>query len=169
MSRSAQYGRDGQEITGLIPRINASGTVTQPAVGATVAIGVSDTSSFFVGQPVIMVGGRYIVAAIGLNQLTLTNTGASFNAAPAAAMVVNDTPIWPADFGGAMETGVATLIAGTSGAITTRGTAASVYSLTPVDVSGTSGFLRQTAGANSLVIDSENALDTRTIRWARLS
>lgn len=66
---------------------------TQPAVNATVAVGVLDSSFIGVGQYVnVATGGTYIVTVISSSvSITLQNTGAPGNASPTTVIAISQT------------------------------------------------------------------------------
>lgn len=63
--------------------------------------------------------------------------------------------------------GEVTLVAGSSGAIAVaEGLATSHYNITRTVTGGVLGFLTVVAGAGTITINSSNAGDTSTVRWA---
>lgn len=76
-------------VDGVIPlEVDAPGYV-QPAVGANVVVPFTTQPTWAVIGEILYVpgGGYYEVEAIGVNQLTLSNTGATGNAAPLTAIL----------------------------------------------------------------------------------
>jgi hypothetical protein len=64
---------------------------TQPAVNATVSVGVGSTAFLFAGQPVSVAGGGFYAVSSITNATTvvLTNLGGTGNTAPAATIATN--------------------------------------------------------------------------------
>ena len=61
---------------------------TQPAVAATVQVAVTSTAGFLANQPIVITGGgAYTISSItDVTDMVVTNSGGSYNAAPAATV-----------------------------------------------------------------------------------
>lgn len=76
-------------VDGVVPAIVAAPGFVQPAVGVNVVVPFTTQPTWAVISEILYVpgGGYYEVEAIGINQLTLSNTGATGNAAPLTAIL----------------------------------------------------------------------------------
>jgi hypothetical protein len=118
-------------------RATLSANFTQPAVLATVAATVSSSSSFQVGATVFLFGGGFysITAIPNPTHLTLRNTGAVGNAAPAAT-VTSGVLVIPS--------GPANLLFQANGTPVTERQILNLIGLTYEDVGGTMQFTAST-------------------------
>lgn len=169
----ALYASNGEEIperrAGYAIFAATLSVFAQPAVGAaTVALSVDNVEPFFPGCPVTCVGGSYTIGAVTGDTVTMINIGAPNNVAVGANVALAGLHLWPTGFMGALQVGSGTMVAGSSGAIASRGTASSVYAIQwPNNTNA--GNIAITAGAGTFQVDDSNAADVRTFRWALLS
>jgi hypothetical protein len=78
---------DIQIVKPQVPPTTTTAGFTQPAVNATVAVPVTNATGLIIGQSVtIGTGGLYKITAVAGLSITVQNTGAAGNAAPAAAI-----------------------------------------------------------------------------------